>query len=315
MAKLSDVRVVATSALVSVSDVVLNLVVAIFTGSTVMLSQALQGLSDLVTSGMLYVGVRRSRRKADERFQFGYGRELFFWVLLASIIMFVGTGGMSLYFGWQQVVGPSSVDRVWLALGMLVFGLSTNFYAFRLSFLRMKAEGRKRGRTWWQHFRHSSIVETKATFTIDFLGTTAAVFGLVALLLYVMTGDARFDGLGSMVIGLSMMGAAFFLMLDIRDLIVGKSVDEKTLATITRAALSIDGVQSVLDLRTMYLGSSKLFVVIEVHLQDHFTTDEIERIVDEIKHKISRRVGIVKHVQVEIETPDEELKAKRQRKK
>ena len=92
MANLSDVRVVATSALVSVSDVVLNLAVALLTGSVVMLSQALQGLSDLVTSGMLYIGVKRSAREADERFQFGYGRELFFWVLIASIIMFVGTG-------------------------------------------------------------------------------------------------------------------------------------------------------------------------------------------------------------------------------
>ncbi len=311
MAKLSDVKVVATSAIVSISDVVLNLVVALVTGSTVMLSQALQGLSDLVTGGLLFVGVRRSKRKADERFHFGYGRELFFWVLIASIIMFVGTGGMSLYFGWQQITGPSSIDKIWLALGMLVFGFCTNFYAFRLSFLRMRTEGKKRGRTWWQHFKHSSIVETKATFVIDFLGTSAAVLGMGALLLYVLTGDARFDGVGSIVIGASMMAAAFFLMLDIRDLIVGKAVDEKTLAAISRAALSIREVQSVLDLRTMYLGSSKLFVVIEVHLRDHLTTDQIEHVTDEIKRTISRRVAIVKHVQVEIETPDEEIAARR----
>lgn len=310
MAKLSDVRVVATSALVSVSDVVLNLIVALMTGSTVMLSQALQGLSDLVTGGLLYVGVRRSKRKADDRFHFGYGRELFFWVLIASIIMFVGTGGMSLYFGWQQLTGPSSIDRIWLALGMLIFGFSTNFYAFRLSFLRMRNEGKKRGRTWWRHFKYSSIVETKATFVIDFLGTSAATLGMVALLLYVATGDARFDGVGSIVIGLTMMIAAFFLMLDIRDLIIGKAVDEKTLADITRAASSVDEVQSVLDLRTMFLGSSKLFVVIEVHLRDHLTTDQVEYVTDEIKRAIRRRVSLVKHVQVEIETPDDEVKSR-----
>lgn len=311
MANLSDIRVVATSALVSVSDVVLNLTVALLTGSVVMLSQALQGLSDLVTGGMLYVGVKRSAREADERFQFGYGRELFFWVLIASIIMFVGTGGMSLYFGWQQITGPSSVDHVWLALGMLFVGFCSNFYAFRLSFQRMKQEGRKRGRNWRQQFIHSSIIETKATFTIDFLGTSAALLGLAALLLYVATGDARFDGIGSIVIGLGMMAAAFFLILDIRGLIIGKSVDERTLATITRAALSVEHVRSVLDLRTMYLGSSKLFVVIEVHLHDKLTTDQIEHIIDEIKQRVTRRVPIVKHVQVELETPDEEIRQRR----
>lgn len=176
----------------------------------------------------------------------------------------------------------------------------------------MKQEGKKRGRNWRQQFIHSSIIETKATFTIDFLGTSAALLGMVALLLYVATGDARFDGIGSIVIGLGMMAAAFFLILDIRGLIIGKSVDERTLATITRAALSVNHVRSVLDLRTMYLGSSKLFVVIEVHLHDKLTTDQIEHIIDDIKQKITHRVPIVKHVQVEIETPDEEI---RQRKK
>lgn len=77
--QISDIRVVATSAIVSCFDIVLNIIVAIVTNSTVMLSQALQGLSDLVTSGVLFFGVKRSKRDADKRFQFGYGREVFFW--------------------------------------------------------------------------------------------------------------------------------------------------------------------------------------------------------------------------------------------
>ena len=112
--QISDLRVVATSALVSVSDVVLNIVIAIVTGSTVMLSQALQGVSDLVTGAILFFGVKRSRRSADVNFQFGYGREVFFWVLVAGIVMFVGTGGISLYLGYKQFVNPSQ----------LVFGIT-----------------------------------------------------------------------------------------------------------------------------------------------------------------------------------------------
>ena len=79
--KLSDVRVVATSVSVSVLDVAFNCIVAWLTSSTVMFSQALQGVSDLITGGILLVGVGRSRRQADKHFQFGYGRELFFWVI------------------------------------------------------------------------------------------------------------------------------------------------------------------------------------------------------------------------------------------
>ena len=135
--QISDIRVVATSAIVSCFDIVLNIIVAIVTNSTVMLSQALQGLSDLVTSGVLFFGVKRSKRDADKRFQFGYGREVFFGVLVAGIIMFVGTGGASLVLGYKQVVNPSGIENTWIALVMLAIGLSTNFYAFRLSYLRL----------------------------------------------------------------------------------------------------------------------------------------------------------------------------------
>lgn len=85
----------------------LNAVVAALTGSTVMLSQALQGLSDLIAGIILYVGVRRSKRQHDERFQLGYGREIFFWVLIAGIVMFAGTGAASVYFGYRQIVAQA----------------------------------------------------------------------------------------------------------------------------------------------------------------------------------------------------------------
>ena len=64
---ISDFRVVATSTFVSLFDVALNIFVAMITGSAVMLAQALQGLSDLVTGGILFFGVRRSKRTADRR--------------------------------------------------------------------------------------------------------------------------------------------------------------------------------------------------------------------------------------------------------
>lgn len=303
MKPISDFRVVATSVTVSTLDVVLNLIVAILTGSTVMLSQALQGLSDLITGGILFIGVRRSKRAADQKFQFGYGRELFFWVLIASIIMFAGTGGASVYFGYQQIIDPSPVEHVWVALLMLVFGGSTNFYAFRLSLSRLREQG---GGLWLKHLLSSSIVETKATFLIDFLGTFAAFLGLVSLGLFILTSNAQFDGMGSVLIGASMMCAALLLIRDIRDLIVGRAVDKSVSHKIISAVESIEGVHDVLDLRTMYLGSEKLLVIVEVHLHDGMHTDDIETLIDTIKQQVQLLVPIVHHIQVEVETPDGE---------
>lgn len=304
--KLTDARVVATSALVSVSDVVLNLVVAFFTGSTVMFSQALQGTSDLVTGTLLFIGVKRSQRKADKRFPFGYGREIFFWVLVASMVMFTGTGATSLILGYRQAIDPDPIEHLWLALGMLTFGALSNGYALSLSIKRMHQQGVARGERWWRHLLHSSLIETKATFTIDVLGTAAALVGLLALGVYSATGFTALDGIGSIVIGLAMMGSAVLLMRDLRDLIVGRGVDAPTRAALRTSALEVPGVSAVLDLLTMYVGSSKLFVVMELHLRDGLTTDEIEQITDDVKDHVRRTNPLVHHIQIEVETPSDQ---------
>lgn len=302
--KISDLRVVATSSAVSLADVTLNLLAGFITGSSVMFSQALQGLSDLTTGGLLLNGVKKSTKTADTRYQFGYGREVFFWVLMAGLLMFLGTGTVSLYLGYRQLVQPNPLESEYLAIGLLLFGTITNGYALSLSIKRLRQTHPQAN--WWWQLRHSSIVETKATLLIDFLGTTAAVLGLTALLAYAFTGNARFDGLGSVAIGLAMMVASVLLIRDVRSLIVGRSVDEQTAAEIVSAAQSVDGVNTVLDLRTMYLGSGRLLVIIEVHLADDLTTNQIETITDRIKGRVQARIPAAHHIQVEIETPDGE---------
>lgn len=313
MKKISSAKIVGTSFFVSILDVSLNLVVAIITGSTVMLSQALQGLSDLITGGLLLIGVRRSKRVPTQRYQFGYGRELFFWVLMSGIMMFIGTGGLSFYFGLQQLLDPQPITNTSLAFLMLAFGAVANGYALSLSLKRFKSLHRQSD--WWHQLWRSSAAETKATFLIDLLGTSSAFFGIVALIVFALTGNSQFDGMGSMVIGASMMTMSLLLMKDVRDLIVGRSVEPNVAQRIIGAAQSVPGVQSILDIRTMYLGSTSILVILEVHLKDNLTTDQIESITDNVKEVVQENIPEVHHIQVEIETPDHELKRKPSKRK
>lgn len=299
---ISDKRVITTSLLVSISDVLLNLIVAFATGSVVMLTQALQGLSDSLTAVILFMGVNSSSRASDQRHPFGYGREIFFWVLIAGVFMFVGSGTLSIVLGYNQLVEPDAIHNTWLAFLMLAFGFSTNAYSFSRSVKRLNQTiGHER---WWKRFMHSGMVETKATFLIDALGTTTALLGMSALVVYGLTGNARFDGIGGIAIGLAMMSGSILLIRDVKGLIVGRAVSDSVAQDITNSALGVQGVRAILDLRTMYIGSSKLLVIIEVHLKDELTTDEIERITDAVKSAVSRDVPNVHRIQVEIETPD-----------
>jgi cation diffusion facilitator family transporter len=303
--KLSDKQVVGTSLAVSVSDVLLNFIVAIYTGSAVMLAQSLQGLSDVTTAGVLYHGVRRAKKEADDIHPLGFGREIFFWSLLAAIVMFAGTGALSFYFGYQQFSNPNPIEHTNIAFIMLTFGLLTNLYAFSKSVIRLKQNSNKK--KWVASIRHSSLVDTKITLTVDFLGSSAALLGLISLLLYVTTGNIRYDGIGAMAVGTVTMIAAVYVIKDIHGFIVGRSVPVSIIRKITKAATSINGVEEVIDIYAFYIGSEKLFAVVEVHVNEDFTTEHIEELTDKIKNKIYSAIPNVHRVQIEIETPDNEL--------
>ncbi len=303
---LRDTQVVAASLSVSLLDVVINLVVALLTGSAVMLAQMFQGLSDLTTAGFLYHGVRVSKKERDERHDFGYGREVYFWVMISAMFMFFGTGLLSVYFGYRQFTHPQVVHNDWLALAVLVIVFITNGYAFWLSFRRLNQDRHPR-LPWWRRIIYSSMIETKTTFIIDFLGTLAAVVGLISIGLYALTDNARFDGIGGMIIGGCMMAGSLLLIYDVKGLIVGRSIPKKQARLLVRRVEKLEGVEDVLDLRSMYIGSTKLLIVIEVHLDETLTTDQIELLSDHIKLVTKKAVPYAAVVQVEVETPDEEL--------
>ena len=163
------------------------------------------------------------------------------------------------------------------------------------------------GLGWWHQLIRSSVVETKATFLIDLMGTGAALLGFLALVTYLLTGNPIYDGFGSMAIGAVMMLCASLLIRDARDLLVGRAVDPDVTNRIIEAAHSVDGIDSVLDLRTMYIGSAKILVILEVHMPDELITDQIELIIDRVKKVVQTNVPEVHHIQVEVETPDHEL--------
>ena len=62
---------------------------AMLTGSVAMLAEAWHAVADTGNQVLLLVAQHRSARPRDERHPFGYGRDAYFWALIASIGVFV----------------------------------------------------------------------------------------------------------------------------------------------------------------------------------------------------------------------------------
>jgi cation diffusion facilitator family transporter len=295
-------RALLTSFFVDVIDVVTNATVAIVTGSVVMIAETLQGIADMTAVGLLLIGYKRSKKNANKKHPFGFGKEAYFWSLLAGIIILLFTATLSFWFGLQEFMDPDDhIEFVALAYIILTVSVFTNGYAFTVSARKLLS-----GKSWRslpREFVRTVHVAPRTTFVLDSMGLLAALFGLTALIVYGVTGDARYDGLGAMAIGLLLALASVVLLTSAKTFITGRGASPEVEEAIKRAAMRVDGVESVLDLKTMMLGHRSVLINLEIHFRDGLVTDDIERLADEVKRRVSRTVDGRAYIQVEPETP------------
>ncbi|MGE5041497.1 MAG: cation diffusion facilitator family transporter [Candidatus Levyibacteriota bacterium] len=294
-------RVLITSFLVDILDILVSLVIAVISGSVIMLTEVFEGIADLASSGFLLVGYYNSRQKEDSLHPFGYGREMYFWALLSALVMFGVTATLSIYFGWKRIFQPQEVHSIYVVFTILLITLFTNSYACFLS-LRKLLQGRSL-RYIINMFYRPTLIEVKTTFILDFMGATASFVGFISLFMYKITGDMRFDGFGALSIGISLAICSYFLIIGIHDLLIGRGASYETREKIKKAAMRIEEVEDVLGMKTLHMGSEKLLVNLDVRMDASLTTRELEKLIDKIKYEIRTEVPNVKYLQVELETP------------
>lgn len=196
-------RVILTSFFVDLLDIAVNLYVAFITGSVVMLAELLQGISDLIASGLLLIGLKRPKK------------ETAFWTLVSAFIMLGLASSLSIYFGVKRFQNPEEITHIPLAYASLVIGFISNSYAFFLSAKRIVKGGSFFSLL--SAFRDSKFIMTKNTFVLDLMGASAALVGLVALIFYHTSGEMRFDGLGAIGIGVILALLSLNLILNIKN--------------------------------------------------------------------------------------------------
>jgi cation diffusion facilitator family transporter len=302
-------KVLLTSFFVDALDVVINIAIAAITGSAVMLAEALQGLADLTSVGMLLIGFRSSKKRSNTQHPFGYGKEQYFWALIAVFVIIGVTSTLSFYSGLQRWLNPDKVEYIAVAYIALITSVFSNGYAFMISLAKL--QGNKSLRKLPREFMESSDVAIRTTLALDGAGTLAAIFGLAALLTYGLTDNSQFDGLGAMAIGVLLLFLALVLLSTTKSLVTGKSASSKVKKQITKATMQIPQVNSVLGLRTMIMGPENLLINVKVHLKDDLSTDEVEKVIDEIKESIRKIIEGRSHISVEPETPPKPRKNKK----
>jgi divalent metal cation (Fe/Co/Zn/Cd) transporter len=206
------------------------------------------------------------------------------------------TATLSFYFGYKEFSNPDPISHLPLAIFVLIFAVGSNGYSLRLSALKLlEGESLKKLPAM---FIASPHIAPKTTFVLDAMGTLAAIFGLTALALYGITGNAKFDGIGAMMVGALLVIFAVVLLISVRGLVVGQSASREMERHIRDAVRDVPEVKHVVGLRTMMLGSDSMLVNIDVHLKDGLSTDQVEEVVEKIKEAAEKTgEGFTVHVE------------------
>lgn len=259
--------------LVNIAIAIVKGFAAFFTHSGAMLAEALHSAADCGNQVLLLIGVRQARRPPDASHPLGYGRAIYFWSFMVALMIFAGGGVFSIYEGVHKVLDPEPVEKVWI--GVLVLGVSVLLEgASTLS--NIKEINKRRGSLSFGTY----LRETKDSDLIVVFGeNSAAVLGLVlalgALSLASATGDGRWDGAGSVAIGLVLVGVAIFLAREVKSLLLGESAD----AAIDRAARQLASaaaeIESVLQVITIQQGPGEVLVALKLHFVPSLGVEEV----------------------------------------
>jgi cation diffusion facilitator family transporter len=234
-------------------------VAAFITGSGAMLAEAVHSLADCGNQGLLLLGMRRAQRPADPDHPLGFGKEIYFWSFLVALMLFSVGGMFSLYEGWHKLSTHEPLNRPWIAVGVLTFGIIAESISMRACLVEVnKARG---AQSLWRWFRTSRQAELVVIFGEDLAALFGLVFALVAILATIATGNAIYDAIGTLGIGVLLIVVACFVARQVKSMLIGRSVEPARRQEISRFIGERPEVRRVFNIITVQLGSEIMLAV------------------------------------------------------
>jgi cation diffusion facilitator family transporter len=270
--------------------------IGMIAGSAAMLSEGAHSVADTLNEAFLLTALKRSRRRPDVQHPFGYGKERFFWSLLAAVGIFVLGAGFSFVEALQAFRSKGGDESYLWAYVMLAVAFVLEGASWLRAVWQTRKEAREREKGVVQHIRESSDPTVKTVASED----TAALIGLVlafgGLLLHEITGSAKWEGVASIGIALTLVFVAYALARDAKGLLIGEAADERTRGRICDILEGSEGVDEVLEVLTMRIGTDQLLVAARLDFADDLDADRIEQLSARIDRDLHEKVSEVSQV-------------------
>ncbi len=271
----SSTKAVVTALAANSFVTIIKLIAFVLSGSGAMLSEAIHSAADTGNQALLWMGLRRGDREADDRFQYGYGGERFiFGILSATGIFFIGCG-VTVYHGVSSLLDPHLPTlSVWtfavLGLALVIEG------AVLVLAIRLLAS--QRGElSFFRYVRERGDPATVAILLEDGAAVLGLVLAGVGIVLTYLTGNPIFDALASIVVGLLLGAIAIYLVFQNRGLLLGRAVPVGVEDQFTEILLRRPSVRDVHDVKTRQLTHDVYTLKAEIVLDEDYLAKLLDK--------------------------------------
>ena len=261
-------------------------IAAAITGSSAILSEGIHSLVDTINELLLLHGVRRAAKAPDKSHPFGYGRELYFWSFVVSLLVLALGAGVSFYEGISHLLAPQPIESPLINYAVIAVSFLFEGMSFLFTLRRFRATKGDQG--YFEAFRNSKDPSTFTVLFEDFAALVGLLIALAGIVGAQFLALPQLDGIASIGIAVVLAISSLLLARETKALLIGEPADRGIRESIMRIADADIAIRHANGVITSQLGPQQIVAALSAEFEDDLTTGDIETSVNRIEDAIRK---------------------------
>ena len=251
-------------------------VVGIMTNSIAITLDAVNNLTDGLSSVITIIGTKLAGKRPDKEHPLGHGRYEYLAALIVSaIVLYAGiTAGIE---SIKKIIEPEPAN--YTVISLVIIGAAVVVKIILGKYVKRQGEKTKSG----------ALIASGADAMFDAI-LSASV--LASALIYILTGVSLEAWVG-VVISVIIVKSGIEMLRDTLDDILGRRADAEVTEHIKEHILEFPEVRGAYDLFINNYGPNRNYASVHVELPDTMTVDEVDVLTRKIQVAIYKETGVI----------------------
>lgn len=266
-------------------------IVGLIAGALSIVLDAINNLSDAISSVITIIGVKLSKKKPTKKHPYGFGRIEYFSAIMISAII-LATGVTSLYESIMKIITPSDVDFSYVTIIVVSSAIVVK--------IALGLFTRKRGKV----HNSTSLVASGTDALMDSIVSSATLISIGVSLIF----KVNIDGYIGCLIAVVIIKAGIEMLLEALSNVMGRRPDSAITQAIKTCVNSIDGVNGTYDLVLHNYGPDAAIGSLHVEIDSSLTAEEIHKLSMKIQSAVMENFHVMVTVGIYAIDPKESEK-------